>query len=69
VYRRDFAKGSVLLNPGTAAISVTLAAPMQRIDPQGGGAVPADGAVPATVANTSVTSFSLAPGSGAILLK
>jgi len=69
VYRRDFAKGSVLLNPGTAAISVTLVAPMQRIDPQGGGAVPADGTVPATVANTSVTSFSLAPGSGAILLK
>jgi hypothetical protein len=42
---------------------------MQRIDPQGGGAVPADGTVPATVANTSVTSFSLAPGSGAIVLK
>jgi hypothetical protein len=51
------------------AISVTLAAPMQRIDPQGGGAVPADGTVTATVASTAVTSLSLAPGSGAILLK
>jgi len=69
VYRRDFAKGSVLLNPGTAAISVTLAAPMKRIDPQGGGAVPADGAVTSTVATTSVTSFPLAPGSGAVLFK
>jgi hypothetical protein len=69
VYRRDFAKGSVLVNPGTVVISVTLAAPMQRIDPQGGGAVPADGTVTATVASTAVTSLSLAPGSGAILLK
>jgi hypothetical protein len=69
VYRRDFAKGSVLVNPGTVAISVTLAVPMQRIDPQGGGAVPADGTVTATVASTAVTSLSLAPGSGAILLK
>jgi hypothetical protein len=69
VYRRDFAKGSVLVNPGTVAISVTLAAPMQRIDPQGGGAVSADGTVTATVASTAVTSLSLAPGSGAILLK
>jgi len=42
---------------------------MQQIDPQGGGAVSADGAVTATVATTSVTSFSLAPGSGAVLLK
>ena len=69
VYRRDFAKGSVLVNPATSAISVTLAAPMQRIDPQGGGAVPADGTSTATVASTAVTSLSLAPGSGAILLK
>jgi hypothetical protein len=69
VYRRDFAKGSVLVNPGTVAISVTLTAPMQRIDPQGGGAVSVDGTVTATVASTAVTSLSLAPGSGAILLK
>jgi Hypothetical glycosyl hydrolase family 15 len=68
VYRRDFAKGSVLVNPGAVAVSVTLAAPMQQIDPQGGGAVSADGTVAATVASTAVTSVSLAPGSGAILL-
>ena len=69
VYRRDFAKGSVLVNPTTSAVSVTLAAPMQRIDPQGGGAVPADGTPTGTVASTPVPSLSLAPGSGAILLK
>jgi hypothetical protein len=69
VYRRDFAKGSVLVNPGTSTVLLTLAAPMQRIDPQGGGAVPADGTPTGTVASTPVTSFSLAPGSGAILLK
>jgi hypothetical protein len=68
VYRRDFANGSVLVNPGTSTVSPTLAAPMQRLDPQGGGAVPADGTPTATVASAPVTSFSLAPGSGAILL-
>jgi hypothetical protein len=69
VYRRDFVKGSVLVNPATSAVSVTLAAPMQRIDPQGGGAVSADGTLTATVASTPVTSFSLAPSSGTILLR
>ena len=69
VYRRDFAKGSVLVNPGTSTVALTLAAPMKRIDPQGGGAVSADGTATGTVASTPVTSFSLAPGSGAILLK
>ncbi|MGA7740784.1 MAG: putative glycoside hydrolase [Polyangia bacterium] len=69
VYRRDFAKGSVLVNPGTSAVALTLAAPMQQIDPQGGGAVSADGTATGTVASTPVTSLSLAPGSGVILLK
>ena len=69
VYRRDFAKGSVLVNPGTSAVSVTLAAPMQQIAPQGGGAVPTDGATTSSMAATSVGSLSLPPGSGAILLK
>jgi hypothetical protein len=42
---------------------------MQQMNPQGGGAVSVDGTMTATVATTSVTSFSLAPGSGAIRLK
>jgi hypothetical protein len=69
VYRRDFAKGSVLVNPGTSAVTVTLAAPMRQIAPQGGGAIPADGVLATSLGTTSVTSLSLAPGSGAILLK
>jgi hypothetical protein len=69
VYRRDFAKGSVLVNPGASTVSLTLAAPMQRIDPQGGGAVPADGTATATVTSAPVTSFSLAPGTATILLR
>jgi len=69
VYRRDYAKGVVLCNPGTSAVTVTLEAPMRRVDPQGGGAVPSDGSVPGTLGTTSVSSLSLAAGAGAVLLK
>jgi hypothetical protein len=68
VYRRDYAKGVVLLNPGTSAVSVTLEAPMRRVDPQGGGAVPSDGSVPGSLSTTSVSTLTLAAGAGAILL-
>jgi hypothetical protein len=68
VYRRDYAKGVVLLNPGTSAVSVTLAAPMRRVDPQGGGAVPSDGSLPGSLSMTSVSTLTLAAGAGAILL-
>ena len=69
VYRRDFAKGVVLLNPGTAPVSVTLEAPMRRVDPQGGGAVAADGSASGTLATSSVSSLALSAGSGVVLLK
>ena len=39
VYRRDFAKGVVLVNPGTTPMSIALEQPLNRVEPQGGGAV------------------------------
>ena len=39
VYRRDFAKGMVLVNPSDNAVTVTLPQSMQQATPTGGGAV------------------------------
>ncbi len=39
VYRRDFAKGIVLINPDVNAVSVTLPQAMKQLVPAGGGAV------------------------------
>ncbi|HEY8087227.1 MAG TPA: putative glycoside hydrolase, partial [Polyangiaceae bacterium] len=39
VYRRDFAKGMVLVNPGDASVSVTLPATYQQVSATGGGVV------------------------------
>ena len=69
VYRRDFAKGVVLLNPGATSVSVTLETPMQQVTPQGGGAVASDGTTTGTLANSTVSSLSLPAGAGAVLLK
>jgi hypothetical protein len=43
VYRREFAKGIVLVNPTGAAVTVALSKPMRRAEMVGGGDVPADG--------------------------
>jgi hypothetical protein len=69
VYRRDFANGIALLNPGTTAVSVTLPSAMRRVDAQGGGAVPNDGSAPGTLTTTSLTTLSLPANSGVVLLK
>jgi hypothetical protein len=69
IYRRDYAKGAVLLNPSTTAVTVRLTSPMHRVDPQGGGAVPSDGSVPGSLTMSSVTSVTLAPGTGVVLLQ
>jgi hypothetical protein len=69
IYRRDFAKGVVLLNPGPAQASVPLETQMRRVDPQGGGAVPSDGSTPGTLATTAVTSVTLGAASGLVLLR
>jgi hypothetical protein len=69
VYRRDFAKGTVLVNPGTADATVTLGAAMNRVEPSGGGPVDANGDLPGTLGMTSVSSILVPANSAEILLK
>jgi hypothetical protein len=69
VYRRDFAKGFVLVNPTTDPVSVDLGATFRRVELSGGGAVPASGAEPGRIATTNVTSVKIAPKAAEILLR
>jgi hypothetical protein len=69
VYRREFAKGIVLLNPTTAPVTVTLGATLKRVEPVGGGDVDATGATPGSVTTSSVTSIVVPAKGGEILLK
>jgi hypothetical protein len=67
VYRREFAKGIVLVNPSANDVTVALAAPMRRVVPEGGGAVGADGAEPGTITTTPAASI-VVPAKGAEIL-
>jgi hypothetical protein len=67
LYRRDFANGFVLVNPGDAPVTLTLDRDYQRIEPQGGGFVPEDGAAPGALTYTTVRSVTLEPYSAAVL--
>ncbi|MFN7940986.1 MAG: putative glycoside hydrolase [Thermoanaerobaculia bacterium] len=67
VYVRHFDHGLVVVNPGTTTRLVALGGTWQRITPSGGGAVPADGSEPGSLASAAVTSVSLAAHQAAIL--
>ena len=67
VYRRDFSKGVVLVNPTTRPVRVNLGATFQRVEPEGGGAVPLDGTVPGRLTTSTVTSLDI-PGKAAEIL-
>ncbi len=67
VYRRDFAKGSALVNPSSSPVTVTLGATMQEVVPQGGGAIDAAGDTPGSITMTPVTSVTV-PAAGAVIL-
>lgn len=67
VYRRDFAKGTVLVNPSGSAVMVSLGATMKRVEPNGGGPVDPAGTTPGTIGTTSVTTISV-PAHGAEIL-
>ncbi len=69
VYRRDFAKGSVLVNPSGSTVTVALGATFQRVVPTGGGAVPTSGAASGSLTMTNVTSVDVAATSAEIILK
>ena len=74
VYRRDFAKGLVLVNPGDSAAAVTLPGTFEQVSATGGGAV-TDADLDAsgnysggTLSYAAVTSVTLAPRTAALLL-
>ena len=67
VYRRDFAKGSVLVNPSASPVTVTLAASMKLVALQGGGAIDTAGDTPGSVTTTTVTSV-VVPATGAAIV-
>jgi len=69
VYRRDFAKGSVLVNPSAAAVTVALGGTYQRVVPSGGGAVDTSGTEPGSLSMSPVTSIQVQPVSAEIVLK
>jgi hypothetical protein len=69
VYRRDFAKGVVLVNPGTTPVRVTLDQPLKRVEPHGGGPVASDGKATGGLGTTPVTTLTLGPASAEILLR
>jgi len=69
IYRRDFNKGIVLINPDTTAVQVTLEATFNRIAPVGGGAVSSDGTVSGRVETVPVTTLEIGAKSAEILLR
>jgi hypothetical protein len=69
IYRRDFDKGVVLVNPGTSAVRVTLEATFNRIEPVGGGAVSRDGTVSGRVDTIPVTTLEIGAKSAEVLLR
>lgn len=67
---RRYANALVLANPGDGTVHYALPATMQLVTPVGGGAVPADGTLPASwkLQETPVTTVTLGPRQGAVLL-
>lgn len=69
VYRRDFEKGVVLVNPSASKVTVSLGATLKRVDPQGGGPIDAAGSTPGSITLTPVTSVDVAAHGAVILLR
>ena len=69
IYRRDFEKGIVLVNPGTDAIEVKLDGTFKRVVLVGGGAVPTDGTIPGRVDAVPVTALEIGGKGAEILLR
>jgi len=69
VYRRDFQKGSVLVNPSSAPVTVSLGATYQQVVPMGGGAVDTTGTAPGSLMMMPVTQVVVGATSAEIVLK
>lgn len=68
VYRREYEKGIVLVNPSSHAVAVDLGGTLYLTLPSGGGSVGADGEHGGTVAWVAVTEVVLGGHEGAVLL-
>ena len=68
VYRRDFANGSVLVNPSSAPVTVALGGTFQHLVASGGGAVDASGTSSGSLSMPTVTSLDVAATSAEIIL-
>lgn len=66
VYRRDFQRGSVLVNPTSSPVTVQITG--TQVTPSGGGAVPTSGTAPGSLTMTSVTSVMVGALSAAVVL-
>jgi len=69
VYRRDFAKGSVLVNPSSSGVVVALGGTYNLVVPTGGGMVDTTGTAPGSITTQSVTSVNVGATTAAIILK
>jgi hypothetical protein len=75
VYRRDFQNGTVLVNPGTTAVTVTMGANYQLATGSGGGILTdadldaSGNYIGGSLSYQTVDTFTLQPGSAALLLK
>jgi hypothetical protein len=67
VYRRDFERGTALVNPTATPVTVALVSPMRRVEPTGGGVIDASGTLTGTLGSTVVVSI-VVPAHGAEIL-
>jgi hypothetical protein len=68
VYRRDFQRGSVFVNPTSSPVTVVLGGTFQQVIPNGGGPVSASGSTPGSVTMQPVTSVTVGATTAAIVL-
>jgi hypothetical protein len=66
VYRRDFANGSVLVNPSSSPVTVTITG--NQVVPMGGGAVDSTGATPGSLSMNAVTTVTVGATTAEIVL-
>lgn len=68
VYRRDFQRGSVFVNPSSSPVTVALGAMRQQVVPSGGGPVDASGTPPGTLTMQAVTSVTVGPTTAVVVM-
>jgi hypothetical protein len=69
VYRRDFQRGSVLVNPTPSPVAVPLGGTFQQVIASGGGAVDASGAIPGSISLQAVKSVTVGATTAVVVLK